>query len=61
MGGEHYSHTGGGANNLCLPNNPKYDKYKNGYRNTGFVYGIEYEVNHIFTKTIAEHDALCVV
>ena len=61
MGGEYYSHQGGGANYLCLPSNPKYDKYKNGHQNAGYMYGTEYEVNHIFKKNIANHDAPCVV
>ena len=29
-GGSHYSHTGGGGEYVCLPNNPKYDKYQDG-------------------------------
>ena len=62
MGGEYYDHQGGGANYLCLPSNPKYDKYKNGHQYAGYMYGTEYEVvNHIFKKNIADHDAPCVV
>ena len=61
MGGEYYDHQGGGANYLCLPSNPKYDKYKNGHQSAGYMYGTEYEVNHIFKKNIADHDAPCVV
>ena len=30
MGGEHYTHSGGAANYLCLPKVPKYDQYKDG-------------------------------
>ena len=61
MGGEYYDHQGGGANYLCLPSNPKYDKYKNGHQSAGYMYGTEYEVNHIFKKNIDNHDAPCVV
>ena len=61
MGGEYHHHQGGGANYLCLPSNPKYDKYKNGHQSAGYMYGTEYEVNHIFKKNIADHDAPCVV
>ena len=35
MGGEYFNHPGGGVNYLCLPHNPKYDKYKNGHQNAG--------------------------
>ena len=45
MGGEYYSHPGGGASYLCLPHNPKYDKYKDGHQAVGYVYGTEYKVN----------------
>ena len=45
MGGEHHNHHGGGTNYLCLPNNPKYDRYRNGVQGGGYVYGTEYEVS----------------
>ena len=65
MGGEHYNHYGGGVNYLCLPNNPKYDKYKNGWQNSGYVYGAEYEVSQYngdpFKKSLHNHEAPCVV
>ena len=44
MGGEHYGHTDGGANYLCLPHNPKYDKYQDGHQNEGYIHGTAYEV-----------------
>ena len=65
MGGEHYTHPGGGANYLCLPQNPKYDKYKNGHQSSGYVYGAEYEVSDHngdpFKRNLHDHDAPCVV
>jgi len=63
MGGEAYSHTGGGVNYLCLPKNPKYDKYKNGHQNAGYMYGSQYEMrfNPFTTKNLHNHDAPCVV
>ena len=45
MGGEHYSHQGGGVNYLCLPNKPKYDRYSDSDQTAGYVYGTEYQVN----------------
>ena len=64
MGGEHYNHQGGGANYLCLPDKPKYDKYINGHQSAGYVYGTEYEVSRVpglFKKqNLHDHDAPCV-
>ncbi|XP_073248019.1 uncharacterized protein [Porites lutea] len=65
MGGEHYTHHGGGANYLCLPHNPKYDKYANGHQNSGYVYGTEYEVSdrngNPFKRNLQDHEAPCVI
>ena len=65
MGGEHDGHPGGGANYLCLPHNPKYDKYKDGHQYAGYVYGTEYEVSQYngdpFKRNLNDHDAPCVV
>ena len=65
MGGEWYHHPGGGANYLCLPPNPKYDKYKNGHQNAAYIYGTEYQVSQYsgdpFKRNIHDHEAPCVV
>ena len=63
MGGEIYKHRGGGVNYLCLPHSPKYNKFKDGYQNSGRMYGSEYEVNTVnpFKKNLHDHDAPCVV
>ena len=65
MGGENYGHTGGGTNYLCLPHNPKYDKYQDGHQAAGYIYGSEYQVNTYsgvpFKKSLHDHDAPCIV
>ena len=65
MGGERYEHPGGGTNYLCLPHNPKYDKYKDGHQQAGYVHGTEYQVNDYngdpFKRNLHDHDAPCVV
>ena len=65
MGGEHYTHSGGGSQYLCLPRNPKYDKYQNGHQNAGYVFGTEYEVSQYngnpFARNLHDHDAPCAV
>ncbi len=43
-GGSHYDHKGGGANYLCLPEEPEYSDYEPGaYNNANYLYGAEYE------------------
>ena len=65
MGGEWYNHPGGGTNYLCLPHNPKYDKYKEGIQGQAFMYGAEYDNRQYngdpFQRNIHNHEALCVV
>ena len=65
IGGEYYNHYGGGSQYLCLPRNPKYDKYQNGRQGAGAVYGTEYQVLHYngnpFDKSLHDHDAPCAV
>ena len=57
-GGSHYTHTGGGANYVCLPKDPQYMSTNIGY---SLMYGTEYEiVNHIFTGK-HNHNAPCAV
>ena len=65
VGGEYYNHYGGGANYLCLPHNPKYDRYGNGVQGGGYMYGTEYQVNGfvgtVFKRNIQDYEAVCVV
>ncbi|XP_031562347.1 short-chain collagen C4-like [Actinia tenebrosa] len=64
IGGENHAHKGGGANYVCLPETPKYGRYKNGHQNAGYMYGTEYEVNtyNPFTKGhLHDHEAPCAV
>ena len=42
-GGTWYGHTGGGANHLCMPNDPDYLRYTPGVQGYSYVYGAEYE------------------
>ena len=62
MGGSYYGHTGGGGEYVCLPNNPKYDKYQDGYQSHSYMYGTEYEIGfNPFKNKLHDHDAPCVV
>ena len=48
---------------MCLPNIPKYGKYKDGWQNGGRMYTTEYEVSDFnpFKKNLQDHDAPCAV
>ena len=63
VGSSSHSHTGGGGEFICLPNNPKYDQYKDGFQSNSYIYGTEYEVNSYnpFKNNLHDHDAPCVV
>ena len=65
MGGEWYNHQGGGVYYLCLPHNPKYDRYNDGNQASGYLYGVEYEVGsysgYPFRRNLHDHEAPCVV
>ena len=59
-GGSYFSHSGGGANYVCLPKDPQYmsTHVPHAY---SFMHGTEYEnVDHIFLGKI-EHNAPCAV
>ena len=63
MGNGHHSHTGGGVNHICLPNQPKYGKYTDHFERTGAIYGTEYEVSSFnpFKRNVHNHDVPCAV
>ena len=42
-GGTHYTHKGGAANYLCMPDDPDYLSYTPGVQGWNYVYGTEYE------------------
>ena len=54
--GSHYSHTGGGANYLCLPPDPQYGEYRSGNQGTSTLYGTEYETSTGIPSFRALHD-----
>ena len=63
VGGSFYNHIGGGGEYICLPNNPKYDKYREGSQAGSYIYGTEYQVSSYspFTNNLNDNDAPCVV
>ena len=60
--GSHYSHSGGGANKLCLPDNPQYLSYQSGNQGTGYLYGAEYEsYDRQPLRSVHDHNVPCAV
>ena len=64
-GGTHYSHKGGAANHLCMPDNPDHLQYESGVQNRGFVTGVEYDYASLSPLNSFNHDnvpcAVCYV
>ena len=57
-GGSWFSHTGGGANYLCMPNDPDYLTYTPGVQGLSPVYGAEYQAG---LPNIHDHNVPCAV
>ena len=55
--GSEYTAEGGGANYLCLPDNPTYQSTGGSYNN---IFGVEYQGN-FGGLPVSDHDAPCVV
>ena len=53
--GSHYTHKGGGADLLCLPDNPD---HLGATSPTNYLYGVEYETN---INNLANHNVPCAV
>ncbi|XP_036366825.1 short-chain collagen C4-like [Octopus sinensis] len=70
VGGQHFSHTGGGSNLLCLPNDPIWANYTTEGEDGGWIYGSEYQLqlyptNKLFSfanaKSLHDHNVPCAV
>ena len=62
VGGAFAGHSGGGANFLCMPQNPQYSTYTPGIQGRGYIYGVEYEHPVGGTGTTVGNDgATCAV
>ena len=60
-GGSWYGHMGGGANYLCMPNNPDYLRYTPGANGWSNVYGAEYEPWGGPFQAVQHHNVPCAV
>ena len=58
--GSYFTHTGGGANHLCMPPDPQYTlPYRNIYQGHGLLYGAEYEDPLQGTQNVNVPCAVC--
>ena len=63
-GGSWFSHTGGGANHLCMPNDPDYLTYQPGVQGWSYVYGTEYQTGGPWVgplQAVHDHNVPCAV
>lgn len=63
-GGSYYGHKGAAVEPLCLPRNPEWEIYNDGYDGAkAYIYGAEYETNTFkgSIKTLHDHDIPCAV
>jgi hypothetical protein len=58
--GSNYAHTGAAVNYLCLPKDPDWNKYVDGFQSFGRIYGTEWETEFYNEwKNIDVYDAPC--
>ena len=60
-GGSWFRHTGGGANHLCMPNDPDYLTYQPGVQGRSPVYGAEYQPWAGPLRAVHDHNVPCAV
>ena len=58
-GGSWWSQTGGGANYLCMPNDPDYLAHQPGVQGWSYVYGTEYQTGPF--QAVFQHNVPCAV
>ena len=60
--GSNYDQSGGGANYICLPNEPEFLSYTPGvYQWQSYMYGAEYQTNGGPLAPLHDHNVPCVV
>ena len=63
-GGSWWSHMGGGANYLCMPNDPDYLAYQPGVQGWSYIYGVEYQTGGLRIgplRAVHDHNVPCAV
>ncbi|XP_078618256.1 uncharacterized protein LOC144885916 isoform X2 [Branchiostoma floridae x Branchiostoma japonicum] len=65
-GGSHYTHSGGGANYVCLPKDPEWGVFTDGNQGTTYMQGAEYQDAQFGNSpfqgaSVYDHDVPCAV
>ena len=61
-GGSRSDNSGGGANHLCMPNDPEYMQYASGVQGHSYLYGMEYRLQpYQPLHSVNEHNIPCAV
>ena len=62
VGSQHYIHSGGASNYICLPLDPEWSKYNLG-KTGNYIYGTDYELSGsqalLFSDQIHNHNVPC--
>lgn len=62
VAGNHYTHSGSGVNYLCLPPDPIWGSYTEGFQSADRVYGAEYHTSgYKDWENLNGHDVPCVI
>ena len=60
-GGSYYDHRGGGANHLCLPDDPDHLQFTCRVQGNSYIYGVEYEAHLGPLRNVNDHNVPCAV
>ena len=60
-GGSCWDHKGGGANYLCLPDDPDHLQYTSGVQGLSSIYGVEYRPHSGPLQNVVNHNVPCAV
>ena len=60
-GGSYWNHKGGGANYLCLPDDPDHLQYTSGVQGQSYIYGVEYIPHSGPLRNVHHHNVPCAV
>ena len=60
-GGSHYYNQGGGANHLCLPDDPDFLQYTSRTQSNSLIYGVEYRPLSQPLRNVNNHNVPCAV
>ena len=60
-GGSPWDHQGGGANHLCLPDDPDHLQYTSGVQGNSYIYGVEYRPHSQPLRSVNDHNVPCAV